>query len=310
MRLRRLLRILSLCSLVLGVLTLAPRASAEAASSVSVDNPRAFGHFIGDQLERHIELTVPYSYGLAQEDLPKLGRVTPWFALIAATVQSTPGFAGVHYRIVLTYLAINSPVQARVVELPAVRLKFSAAGKSGKSFEEKVEEWPISLAPLTTVSNRVGLEEMRPNRTPKLMDATTAQTRFAVYLTLAGATLLFVLFAQLAWPWLKHRNGPFATAYRNLKSLAKDPPSAANLQAALRTLHRAFDETAGVRVFPEQLDQFLSRYPQFSDLRATTQRFFTVSRGEFFDKGADAEARRLDWLLNLCGDYRARERRA
>jgi mxaA protein len=304
MRPRPLLRSFGL--LVLG-LAVAPLASADAASSVSVENPRAFGHFIGDRLERHIELTVPYGYGVAEDGLPKPGRVTPWFALTAATAQSTPGFAGVHYRIALTYLAVNSPMQAKVVELPTVRLKFSAAGKA---FEEKVEAWPISLAPLTTSINRLGLEEMRPDRAPKLIDTTMAQTRLALCVTLAAATLLFLLFAQFVWPWLKHRNGPFATAHRRLQSLAKDPPSAANFQAALRTLHRAFDETAGVRVFPEQLDQFLSRHPQFSDLRGSSQRFFAASSGEFFDKGVDAEVRRLDWLLHLSSDYRARERRA
>lgn len=305
--LRRSLRVLCFGLLGLDLLAFELPASADAASSVSVENPRAFGHFIGDRLERHIEMTVPYSYALAQDSLPKPGRVTPWFAVTAATAHATPGLAGIHYRIALTYLAINSPAQVKVVELPAVRLKFSA---TGKAFEEKVEEWPISLAPLASSSNRLGPEEMRPDRAPKPIDTAMAQAALALCVALASVILLFLLLAQFASPWLKHRNRPFATAHRRLKSLAKDPPSTANFQAALRTLHRAFDETAGARVFPERLEQFLSRYPQFSDLRAVTQRFFTVSSGEFFDKGADAEVRRLDWLQHLCSDYRARERRA
>jgi mxaA protein len=292
---------------LLGLIAIALFARAETESEVTVENPRAFGHFIGDRLERHIRMTVPRPYSLAQDGLPKLGRANAWVELTGTAAHSVPGLDGTQYRIDLIYQVVNSPAQARLTALPEVRMKFSA---SGKAFEEKIEEWPIGLAPLTPGGTGIAVQDIRPARVPTLIDGRPAEIRLTAYLAGAAALLGWLALARFGLPWLRHRNGPFAAAHRTLAKLSRRPADRPTFQSALRAVHRAFDQTAGVRLFPEQLDAFLSRHQQFADLRAGTQRFFDASSREFFGDGVDPDGLRLDWLLRLCADCRARERRA
>ena len=77
---------------------------------------------------------------------------------------------------------------------------------------------------------------------------------------------------------------------------------------ALRAVHRAYVETAHIFVFPDRVDEFISRNPRFAGLRGAIESFFEVSRRVFFESGAEAGPRELNWLLDLCARLSARER--
>jgi mxaA protein len=105
-------------------------------------------------------------------------------------------------------------------------------------------------------------------------------------------------------PFLRKHNGPFARARRDINKLNE-----ADSSAALRRLHRAFDETAGVSIFPQHLAEFFTRHPAFGDLQTDTQKFFTNSRLAFFSKHTESDnSITKKWLLDFCERCRDRER--
>jgi mxaA protein len=280
-------------------------ASAQSASDVQTENPRAFGHFVGDILARHIALTVPRPFAIAPDGLPKPGRLNAWIELHDVAVRATREPQHTRYHVDLTYQVINSPVQTRVATLPGVRLKFSSADKS---FDTSIAEWPVTIAPLAGGAVRSGLEEIRPPHAPQLIDSGASAIRLALWLAIAAALLLAAAVNHFGMPWLSRYQGPFANAHRALRKLARRPAGNETFRSALRALHRAFDQTAGVRVFPGELDGFFTRHGNFADLRAAAQRFFEISNREFFAGGVEGSEQRIDWLLELCAQYRARER--
>ena len=76
--------------------------------------------------------------------------------------------------------------------------------------------------------------------------------------------------------------------------------------AAQLVLHRAFDATAGRRMFADDLDEFLARHPQFGPLRARIGAFFAESRTAFF--GPAAELPDAASCRSLCNDLARAER--
>ena len=71
-------------------------------------------------------------------------------------------------------------------------------------------------------------------------------------------------------------------------------------------LHRAFDATAGRRLFADDIDDFVSRHQQFRPLRDRIGAFFEASRGVFF--GGAAEAPDMTAWVALCDDLARAER--
>jgi mxaA protein len=275
--------------------------TALAQADVTVENPRSYGHFIGDRLERQVSISVPRPYTLVQTELPKTGRSTAWLELRSTQVHSSGG----RYRIDLQYQIVNSPRESRVVMLPEITLRFAAADNSIK---KTIDGWPIALAPLSTGGIRAGLEEIRPSHVPPQVDLSMFKLRLAIFGSIAlliGAYLLAARYGQFS---LGRKRGPFASAHQAIKRLARQPVDEENFRAALRAVHRAFDETAQVRVFPDRVDEFMRRNPRFAELRGAAENFFAVSRGVFFESGADARPREWRWLLDLCEQFSVRER--
>ena len=296
-------------SAVLSVLVLAALAADvndNVVGDVQVENPRPFGHFLGDRVTRRIRLTAPRPYTLAQDALPKTERISTWIELTDVAVQSAPGLSGTRYHIDLIYQLINSPTQTQLAPLPDVRLKFTASGRT--TIAADIDEWSIAVAPLAPRPAVAKTEPLRPARAPKLIDNGATEGRLILYCTGMVAIGAWLTFVQYVIPRLRLRNGPFAAAQRTIESLTQQPPDEAHLQAALRAMHRAFDQTAGRRLFPEHLGQFLSRHRHFEDLHGSVQHFYEVSSREFFGDGAPIDLYRLDWLLALCAQCRARER--
>jgi mxaA protein len=292
-----------------------------------VENPRAFGHFLGDQLTQDIQLTVPRPYSLVRNALPRPGRTGTWLELTQVSVRSVPTLGGTRYELVLGYQIVNSPLHAEVATLPALHLDFTAPGNR---FEKTVDEWPIAIAPLSPGAIRTGLEEMRPARAPRLIDATPTEIRLTLFAAASGALFAFLAIARWGVPGLARWNGPFARASRTLRGISRDARRPDDLQTALRTVHRAFDQTAGHRLFGEHVSEFLDQHAQLRDLREDIQRFFGLSQEVFFGQqasiirqapigqhasrgreSAPADApQRIAWLSELCVKCRARERQA
>lgn len=122
----------------------------------------------------------------------------------------------------------------------------------------------------------------------------------------AGAILVFLAWRLWGIPFLALGRGPFARALREVAKLARSRGDGAR-RDAIRRVHRAFDEAAGHALFATELAEFLRRHPRYAPARDDIERFFELSRREFFAGGA-ADPDLLPWLARLCRDCRGLER--
>lgn len=286
-----------------------PAASGAAGSeavTVDVIHPRPFGYVIGDLVTQRIVVTTDGRFVLDTQQLPRPGRADQWFERRSIAVAASRGEAP-RWDVTLTYQIRNAPEQVTTVMLPAIRLQFAAGGRKS---EERVGEWPISIAPITppTVLARAGLEDLRPDAPPPRVDTGTYRLRLSIYALTLGGLGLLALWLRFGLPWAAAGRRPFARAYRDLRRLARRRSLPDAHAEALRRLHRAFDQCAGHTVFAEQLDDFFAQQPGFGALRAETEQLFRQSRNLFFG-GGGSDTGSLDRVLALARAYRSAERR-
>jgi mxaA protein len=286
--------------------------------AVTVVNPRSFGYVVGDTLERRIVLTSSRVLRFESPSLPKLGPQTAWLTLVSATLERPRGQGDHRYEIRLRYQLSNAPKEVRSITLPSLHLRFSDSAlpdAAQRTVEAQIEDWHVTIAPIIAPNAPLSIALLRPDRSPQPLSTTPALAAIALSTGLAAA----ILAALVGGPFLTRRNGPFARAYRTIRGAAArggggDADRASRYVAALRALHRAFDETAGWCVFSDRLEIFFAEHPRFADVREATEQFLRMSQREFFAYNVDAEeqetqASRIRWLLEFCRDCRVRERR-
>ena len=285
--------------------------AADPSSDRQIDNPRSFGHFLGDELHRTISLTVPRGYLLESRSLPSVEREGPWLDLQSVRAESEDTRRGVRVRIELNYQVVNSPSTVLRAVIPGMTLHFVSGSES---FDTAVSEWPIVVSPLALGPHDAGF--MRPSRAPLLIDSGGPRALFDIAAVLAVLAGLAVAALRLE-PLARGRSGgPFDRAYRTVRRLAQSAPGIERQHEALRAVHRAFDQTAGVRVFAHQLEAFFDDHPRFAIARAQALEFYAVSRAEFFADGMgrggkeNDDAWGIEWLAALCSQLRACERRS
>lgn len=283
------------------------QAATATSATVTTVNPRPFGYVIGDRIEQRIVADAPAGFELVADTLPKAGRADIWLERQAPRLTTRHAGNGTRYEIALDYQIVNVPEQIRTIALPAIRVQFRS---DGKTVEEAVAEWPITVAPITPehVLSRAGLEEMRPDRAPLLIDTRGFALRISLYAAALAAVGGYYAFAWLGVPFLPRTRGPFARAARDLRRLVRTPRDRTAYRSALQRLHRAFDETAGRTVFAEQLERFFAEHPQLAGIRADAQQFFCDSQQEFFASGTGPGS--LDELLVFARRCRDAERSA
>jgi mxaA protein len=275
------------------------------AARLQVSEPRAFGHTLGDVLERRVVLELDRPLRLADDALPRPGRIGAWLELSPPQVQARPGAGHTRYEITLSYQVVNSPREIVTLALPEV--VFSLEGGPRRAMES-VPDFPFTLAPLTPehVLARAPLDEMQPAAAPPRIDTGGLRLRLAAYGVAAGAILLFLAGRLWGIPFLTAGRGPFALACRELRRLSRSS-SDGTRREAIRRVHRAFDRTAGRALFAAELPAFLREHPRYAPLAPDIERFFELSRREFFAGGA-AEPDLLPWLAGFCAACRGVER--
>ncbi len=272
--------------------------------TVSVRQPRAFGHVIGDELEQLIWLRAPAGFILDPRSLPRAGRTGLWLELAPPSLTADEVGDARQYRLTLRYQIINVPEQVRTVELPQLELLFRNRGNPATA---SVDEWPITIAPLTPtfVLARAGLQQIQPDAAPLMPDA----ARYG-RLTLLWAAAIVALIGGRAVsrrgiPWVRHGTRPFAQAARDIAKLARLPAERSIYRRALQRLHRAFDAAAGHAVFSDGLGPLFAARPELLALRADIEQFYAASQREFF--GLHAGAPSLDEVLALARHCRDAE---
>lgn len=265
--------------------------------TLSVREPRAFGHVIGDELEQRISLRAPAGFALDPKSLPRAGRTGLWLELAPPRLTADRVGGATRYRLTLDYQIINAPEQVRTVELPELELVFVGRGNR---FTASIEEWPITIAPITPtfVLARAGLQQMQPDAPPTMPDA----GRYG-WLTLLWAAAIIALLAgravsRRAIPWMRHGTRPFAQAAHDIAKLARLPTDRSTYRRGLQRMHRAFDATAGHAVFGESVAALFVARPELLAVRSDIEQFYAASQREFF--GVHAGAPSLDEVLALA----------
>ncbi|MGC4080040.1 MAG: calcium incorporation protein MxaA [Rubrivivax sp.] len=280
-----------LAALVLAAAGLGPLPARAAAPVVAVEQPRSFGHLLGDVLTQRVRL--PDWRGVDTAALP-LDRVGLYLERRAVRVEDD---AGGRRWLLIEYQVVNSPRALATTSLPALTLA-TAAGPL------QVPAWPLSLGPLTprATFDQGALQALQPDR-PALPAPDDGPRR-----RLMGA--LAVLAALLlAWGgWWAARNGresrrlPFARAWRELRR------TDGNGAEAWRLLHRALNTSAGRVVHGRSLPRLLAEAPHLQPLAPQLEAFFRHSEQRFFAAAAGGSAPAPS-LLELARALRDLERR-
>ncbi|EKS72773.1 hypothetical protein [Caballeronia sp. Lep1P3] len=245
-----------------------PQPSADA----TVQQPRAFGHVLGDVLTQRVLLSID---GHEVRDIPppSTGRVSVWLERrqphIEKDAQGRPWM-------VIDYQIINAAERLTQAEVPAFDLRATTGGTL------RVAAWPISIGTLTPpASFRAGdLQPLRPDRivTPQ----NQVETRHRIMAMLA--LLLVTLLSWMAWwSWRTREDArrlPFARAWQAVCTLNTDDIDTND--QAWRALHHAFNETAGEVVHAASLYPLLVRAPWLEKFKTELEVFYSSSQQRFF----------------------------
>ncbi|HEU5297311.1 MAG TPA: calcium incorporation protein MxaA, partial [Burkholderiaceae bacterium] len=175
-----------------------------------VEQPRPFGHVIGDLLVQRV-LLMHDGHPIEPLALPPLVREGVWFERRAVRVEKR---ADGQRWLVLEHQLINAPRDQAIARLPAWDVQ-SAAG----DVVLKVPAWPLTvqtLAPPPDPTARDGAAALRPDRpAPRVaIDAVRQRTLAAV----AACGLVLLAWAGW-WAWRNRQSAqrqPFARALREL----------------------------------------------------------------------------------------------
>lgn len=272
----------------------APAASAPrpALPPATVQQPRSFGHVLGDVLTQRVRLAAGMPDPPAAA-LPPADRVGLYLERRAPRVETD---ADGQRWLVLDYQVINAPRALTALALPAWSLP-TGGGALG------VPAWPISVGPITpdAAFQQGDLQALRPDRPVAPLPTAALQRQ----LTVALAVLATVLALWAAWwAWRNAREAqrlPFARAWGQVRRLDPSSPD------AWLALHHALNATAGHAVQGRTLPRLLDQAPHLRPLASPLQAFFQHSEQRFF---ATAPAAAPDFALrDLARALREAERR-
>ncbi|MFA5956354.1 nonribosomal peptide synthetase MxaA [Hyphomicrobium sp.] len=314
------------------ILLLSVRPAAAAIDAVNVYEPRTFGYFIGDTLERDVEVITSGNTELFTAALPRPGALTYWLDLIAIDHSEREENGRKIYDIKLKYQIFYSAIEATGLNIPALPLKFknpnSVASDATASdepadpaakYSASIPALALTIAPLRNLV----LTDLMPDKTKELSDILRpdapahelATAPKESVLAISGVSLLIcgllLLWHYAIWPFKKRTGRPFTQADRQIRDLLSYGMGDPTYREALLILHRAFDEAAGRRLFAEDATRFTEEHRRFAGLSSRLKIFFDSSRLYFFsdDRRAAEEHFPIENVRKLAGDL-AREERA
>jgi mxaA protein len=260
--------------------------------AAAVDQPRPFGHVLGDVITQRVLLRVANA-NFTPAELPRAQRINVWFERRKVSIETASN--GTRW-LAVEYQIINTPQTFATVTLPAWTLKSSTGARL------QVPAWPISIAALTPGSSAEPGEtgELRPDRIAPIIDTGLMRRQLFIW------TAAF-LFAVAAWfGWVQQRNyrdrtnKPFARAWQEIGKMNETAPE------AWQALHRAFDRVAGRVVQTETLPLLFAQAPHLADLRSQIEHFFEQSSERFF---GEATLEQPLSVRALCRELRQIEKR-
>jgi mxaA protein len=276
----------------LGVLSVIGFSGASAVATV--EQPRPFGHFLGDRLQQRV-LLEQQGHTLDPTALPQPERLGVWIERLSARVEDDS--TGRRW-LTVDYLITNTAPTLTTIRIPAWEVK-GTTRNDGSAVVQTIPPWAIHVAALTPVEVPT-VDALSPDRPAPLI----ATEPIAKRLQVSIGALLLTLLSWLGWVlwrnWQASAQQPFASALRQLRGLNDADATAWHI------LHRAFERSAGRVVQRSSLDKLFEALPQMESLRPEIEQFFTRSEAFFFSTGVTPEATDLH---GLCKNLRRLEKR-
>lgn len=274
-----------------------------------VDEPRAYGHLVGDVVTRRIHLQLPAGLRLRGDSLPVPGRRGQAIELRAVEHQGPHTAA--RQTLVLRYQLFAAPLQPRVLELPPVLLDFEPVA-GGRVQTLRIDAWPLQVAALgpAEASRRRGLDDLQPDALAPALDTRAARLRLGLWLTGLAGVLGGLAWVLLLRPYLLRRRQPFARLRRELAALPAQA-LAVDARAVFARLHAALREQAGRNLLARDLPDYLRARPGLAPLAAELHAFHAASETLFFlPQAGPAEGWDLARLRRLAEGLAAVEKLA
>ena len=279
------LRFLLACATA-GLFVCLSSAGALAMAPVTIErsDPRLFAYQLGDVIGERVLIRLAGGYSLDPQSLPRAGKRSGWFMIRSAQVlSSTPysdGTSGV--QLLIEVQLVNSPKTARALTVPPIALHF----KGPEAREETIPGLTIDAVPLGTGEVRTGLPDIREPRAPARISLDTERGRLRWSLWLAAAFAAWFAVAMVFRRLGPKPQRPYADAARDLRTLLKSSETLEGARAAVQRVHRAFDQSAGHRLFGEGVPAYCARMGADASLQDRTIAFFALSQTLFFRTGA------------------------
>lgn len=261
-------------------------------TSITLD--RSWGLLVGDKITATVELPVPVteldSHALPQQEK----RYGPWLFLHSRSLSGQT--------MTLEFQVINVPAENREVATPELQLRT----QEGEFIT--VPSVPMQIGSfIATASEDEGAPTLIARGDMRLLPQ--AQTELLWQLWLALAVLIVSGLIWLIWHFgLRPRQRlPFATALFELNKMrllrAKDK------DAASRSLHHAFNRSAGGVVVLSEIDKVWQQCPWLAPLQSDIEKFYQNSTAHYFSPAA-SEQLGFEQMLKLARACRQRERLA
>ncbi len=321
--------------LAIAFLLLSVGGSSAAIDAVNVYEPRKFGHFLGDTLERRVEVITSGSTELFTAALPRPGALTYWLDLVSIDHSEREEGGRRIYDIYLKYQIFYSALEAKQLDIPSFPLRFknpnsvapdgtapsepSDASQPG-NYTATVPALRLVISPLRDIvlddlmPEKTGdiSDVMRPDAVPQEINLVPRERLLWASAGALAASGLLLLWHYAIWPFARRAKRPFTQADRQIRSLQSAGAGDAPYRDSLLILHRAFDQSAGRRVFAADVPEFVSQHQRFSSLLPRLKSFFESSQLYFFsdDRRAAEDRFPISDLARLAADLAREERSA
>ncbi len=281
---------------------------------LSVDEPRAFGYFLGDVIRREVVLRVGADQELDVAALPRPGPLNYWLELSKVDFTEDDEGDDKVYRLSLVYQTFYAPLDPRLLAIPGFTLKIKGGEGTG---EVSVPGFGFLTSPIRQLfaasSQSTGSNiELRPDAPPARLATGRERTALLLAGMLAVASLVALAWHNAWWPFRGRPARPFTDAARFIRTNTSRLEGASGYRVALLKLHRAFDVAAGRRVLADDVSDFIAQHPEFAPYAADVERLYASSRQAFFANDVDRAqvAMPLSALAELSARLGTAERRA
>ncbi len=241
---------------------------------------REVAYSVGDVATQTIIVDIPKGYRFEQSSLPTIGKTSDFIELQDARWQFEDTKNSTRYVFVLDWQIFQVLQEVRAYPLRQLDLKFRL---DDKLIHVKPDSHHVIVSTVLPTT-------LKPERLKNLPDV-EAKPRPTLKLKWGLLVSLLILIASITYfswyfDWLQLRSKssrPFRLACREMRAIRKSKNSnQERLLAAMKTLRRAGDVSAGFALSKERLDLLFERNPWLGPLRSDIEKFYSDSERLFF----------------------------